>query len=580
MNHSTPPAPKKLISDLRSQRWFGQGPMSFGRRSRMMQNGWELNEFVGRPVIAIINTWSDLNTCHRHLRARAEHVKRGVLHSGGFPVELPALSLSERNVAPSTMLYRNLLAMETEELIRSHPVDGVVLMGGCDKTTPALLMGAISTDIPAIYLPAGFMMSGLWRGEKLGSSTAGWKYGQEVMAGNLPIEAFFEIEALCAPTVGTCNDMGTASTMTALAEVLGFVLPGGSSMPAVDAGGERLAVAVGRRAVEMVWEDLKPSDILSAASFRNAAIVNAGLGGSTNAAIHLLALAGRAGVAFSLDDLDRLSRLVPVLANVSPSGRFLMEDFHRAGGLRALMARLQEHLELECMTVGGTTLGATCKGATVFDDDVIRSLNNPVAHEALAVLRGNLAPDGCVIKPSAASPSLFKHRGRAIVFENSQQLNKLIHDPALDVDENCVLVLRNEGPQGGPGMPECGMVPIPQKLAQRGVRDMVRISDARMSGTSYGTCVLHVSPEAFVGGPLALVQTGDIIELDVPGRRLDLDVDPSELARRREKLVAPQPYASRGYATLYGAHVTQAHLGCDFDFLNGKGGVPEPHVHL
>ena len=571
---------RKQPAELRSHRWFGKGPLSFGRRSRMLQNGWELDEFVDRPVIAIINTWSDLNTCHRHLRARAEDVKRGVLLAGGFPVELPAMSLSERNVAPTAMLYRNFLAMETEELIRCHPVDGAVLLGGCDKTTPALLMGAISADIPSIYAPAGFMLSGSWRGERLGSSSAGWKYGQELAVGNISLEDFLEVERTCAPTVGTCNDMGTASTMTALAEVLGFSLPGASSVPAVDALGTRLAVEAGRRVVEMAWCDLKPSDLLTEASFRNAAAVCSAMGGSTNATIHLTALAGRAGVKLSLDDLDAMARRVPVLANVHPSGEYLMEDFYWAGGIRALLSRVQDSLTLDCATVNGRTLGENIDGAKVYNAEVIRPMTKPIAEGALAVLRGNLAPDGCVIKPSAATTSLLRHQGRAIVFEDLDDLGARIHDPDLDVDETTVLILRNEGPRGGPGMPECGMLPIPQKLARAGVRDMVRISDARMSGTSYGTCILHVSPEAYVGGPLALVNSGDVIELDVPERRIELRVSKRELDERRSKWQARKPHATRGYQALYSEHVTQAHLGCDFDCLASSGGVPEPDVHL
>jgi dihydroxy-acid dehydratase len=546
----------------------------------MLQNGWELDEFVGRPVIAIINTWSDLNTCHRHLRERAQDVKRGVLHAGGFPVELPAMSLSERNVAPSAMLYRNFLAMETEELIRSHPVDGAVLLGGCDKTTPALLMGAISADIPSAYVPAGFMLSGSWRGERLGSSSAGWKYGQELAVGNISVEDFFEVERTCAPTAGTCNDMGTASTMTALAEVLGFSLPGASSVPAVDALGMRLAVEAGRRIVEMAWCDLKPSDLLTEASFRNAAAASAALGGSTNAAIHLIALAGRAGVKLSLDDLDGITRGVSVLTNVSPSGEYLMEDFYRAGGIRALLSRVRDCLALDCATVNGRTLGENIEGAQIYNADVIRPTTEPIAEGALAVLRGNLAPDGCVIKPSAATNSLLRHQGRAVVFEDLDDLAARIHHPDLEVDESSVLILRNEGPQGGPGMPECGMLPIPQKLARSGVRDMVRVSDARMSGTSYGTCILHVSPEAYVGGPLALVKTGDAIDLDVPGRSIELRVSDQELDERRASWQRPKPRETRGYRYLFSRHVTQAHLGCDFDYLTGSGGVPEPDVHL
>jgi dihydroxy-acid dehydratase len=571
---------RRKPEELRSHRWFGKGPWSLGRNSRMLQNGWERAEFVGRPVIAIINTWSDLNTCHRHLRARAEDVKRGVLNAGGFPVELPAMSLSERNVAPTAMLYRNFLAMETEELVRCHPVDAAVLLGGCDKTTPGLLMGAISADIPSIYAPAGFMLSGSWRGERLGSSSAGWKYGQKFMDGKISFEEFLEIEQTCAPTVGTCNDMGTASTMTALAEVLGFSLPGASSVPAVDALGMRLAFEAGRRIVEMTWCDLKPSDMLTEAAFRNAAAVCAALGGSTNAAIHLIALAGRAGVKLSLDDLDAMVRGVPVLANVHPSGEYLMEDFYWAGGIRALMSRIQNRLALNCATVNGRTLGENLEGAQVHNANVIRPMTEPIAEEALAVLRGNLAPDGCVIKPSAATASLLRHQGRAVVFENVDDLNARVHDSDLEVDEDSVLVLRNEGPQGGPGMPECGMLPIPEKLALKGVQDMVRISDARMSGTSFGTCILHVSPEAYVGGPLALVKTGDVIDLDVPARRIELRVPENELKERRSKWQPPKKKAIRGYQALFSKYVTQAHLGCDFEYLAGSGGVPEPDIHL
>ncbi len=571
---------RRQAHELRSHAWMGKGPFSFGRRSRFVQNGYELDEFVGRPVIAIVNTWSDLNTCHAHFGERVEQIKRGVVRAGGFPVELPAMSLGERTVAPSTMMYRNFLAMETEELLRSHPVDGAVLMGGCDKTTPALLMGAISANLPSIYVPAGFMMSGTFRGEKLGAASAGWKYGHELIAGRVSFDDFLEVEARCAPTAGTCNDMGTASTMTAVAEVLGFSLTGASSVSAVDALGARLAVAAGRRIVDLVWEDVKPSDLLSEASFENAAITCAALGGSTNAAIHLLAMAGRAGVKLDLRRLDALARETSVRANVSPSGEHLMEDFARAGGLSALLAALGDVLRRGTRTVTGRTLSENVSGAVVHDTDVIRDASDPVAPEALAILYGNLAPDGAVIKPSAASAGLLVHRGRALVFEDHRDLERRIHDPTLDVDATSVLVLRNEGPRGGPGMPECGMLPIPMKLAQKGVGDMVRISDARMSGTSHGTCVLHVAPEAWLGGPLALVRDGDFIELDVGARRLHLDVPDGELARRREEWKAPPRRFLRGYASLFSDHVTQASEGCDFGWLAGREGVEEPAVHI
>jgi dihydroxy-acid dehydratase len=567
-------------SDLRSHRWFGRGPFSFGHRSRTLQMGYRLDEFSGRPVIGIINTWSDLNTCHAHLRERAQAIKRGVWQAGGFPVELPALSLGEILVKPTTMLYRNLLAMETEELLRSHPIDGAVLMGGCDKTTPGLLMGAISMDIPAVYVPAGFMLSGNWRGEKLGSGVDAWKYAPELMAGNISYDDWLEIEQGSARSVGTCNTMGTASTMTAAAEVLGFSLPGASSTPAADSLGTRLASAAGQRIVAMVWEDLRPSRLLSDDSFYNSVCVNLALGGSTNAVIHLVALARRAGFSLDLEMFDRMGREVSVHANIAPSGKYLMEDFYRAGGLPALIERLRDRLRLGTRTVTGKTLGENVAGAQVHDDDVIRALDRPIAIEALAVLKGNLAPNGCVIKPCAASSRLLRHTGRAVVFSDYNDLEARLHAPDLEVDENSVLVLKNAGPLGGPGMPEWGMLPLPMKLIQRGVRDMVRISDARMSGTSYGTCVLHVSPESFVGGPLALVQTGDLIALDVPARSLELEVDDAELTRRREAWKPPKPRFLRGYGAMFCQHVSQAHEGCDFDYLAGREPTEEPEIHV
>jgi dihydroxy-acid dehydratase len=533
--------------------------------------GYDREDFAGKPVIAVVNTWSEINPCHTHLRDRAESVKRGVWQAGGFPVEVPAISLSEPFMKPSTMLYRNLLAMETEELLRSYPFDGAVLLGGCDKTTPGLIMGAVSVGLPFIFVPCGPMMRARWRGNTLGSGSDVWKYWAELRAGNITQADWDEIEERIASTPGHCMTMGTASTMTSAAEALGVTLPGAASIPAADSDHPRMAVESGRRIVAL------PSSPLTRESFENAISVVLALGGSTNAVIHLIAMAGRAGVPLTLDRFDELSRGVPVLANIRPSGKYLMQDFFEAGGLRALMARLDLH---DVMTVSGQTVSANVAGAEVFDDDVIRPRSNPVREEAgLAILRGSLAPDGCVIKHSAADPSLLRHRGRAVVFEDYDDMNARIDDPALEVDASSVLVLRNAGPLGAPGMPEWGMLPIPKKLLEQGVRDMVRISDARMSGTSYGTCVLHVAPESFVGGPLALVQTGDEIELDVPARRIDLLVAEDELAARRSVWVPRPRPASRGYTQLFADHVTQANLGCDFDFLEGAGGVDEPAIH-
>jgi dihydroxy-acid dehydratase len=525
-------------------------------------------------VVAIVNTWSDINPCHTHLRARAEDVKRGVWQAGGFPLEIPALSLSEPFMKPSTMLYRNLLAMETEELLRSYPFDGAVLMGGCDKTTPALIMGALSAGLPFIYVPAGPMLRARWRGTTLGSGSDVWKYWAELRAGGITEADWEGIEERIASSPGHCMTMGTASTMTAAAEALGVCLPGASSIPAADSEHPRMCVAAGRRIVALAAEGMPE---LGEASFENAVRVVLALGGSTNAVIHLVAMAGRAGVGLTLDRFDALSREVPVLANIRPSGKYLMQDFFEAGGLRALMSRLE--LE-DAPTVAGGSLLDGLASAEVFDEDVIRPLSEPVsASGGLAVLRGSLAPDGCVIKHSAASPELLRHRGPAVVFEDYADLKARVDDPALEVTRDSVLVLRNAGPLGGPGMPEWGMLPIPKKLLAEGVRDMVRISDARMSGTAYGTCVLHVAPESFVGGPLALVRSGDIVSLDVPARRLDLEVAEAELAARRSVWVPREFPAGRGYERLFAEHVTQADAGCDFDFLHGAAGVPEPAIY-
>lgn len=572
---------KKTPDQLRSHRWFGVSDLrSFGHRARARQMGYGPDDFAGKPIIAILNTWSDLSTCHSHFRTRADEVKRGVWQAGGFPVEVPAMPVNETYMKPSPMMYRNFLAMETEELLRSQPVDGVVLMGGCDKTTPGLLMGAMSMNLPAIYLPAGPMLRGNWNGQVLGSGTDMWKYWAEKCAGNISDCEWSEMENGIARSAGHCMTMGTASTMTAMAEALGLSLPGASSIPAVDAGHSRMATDCGRRIVEMVWEDLKPRDILTEASFANAITVDMAIGGSTNAIIHLVAMAGRAGLKLDLQTFDRISKRTPMIANLRPSGQYLMEDFYYAGGLRALLNELRELLVLDCSTVSGKPIGAGLETARVFNPDVIRPLAEPVsASGGTAILYGNLAPDGAVIKPTAAEPRLLKHTGRAVVFRDYNDMAARIDDEDLTVDESSVLVLQNAGPVGGPGMPEWGMLPIPRKLLRQGVRDMVRLSDARMSGTSYGACVLHISPESFVGGPLALVRDGDVIELDVPARRLHLQVSDEELARRREAWRPPARRYERGFGALYTAHVTQANQGCDFDFLHDGAETPEPEIH-
>lgn len=574
---------KKTYKDLRSARWYAPDDLrSFGHRSRTLQMGYDKEDWEGRPIIAIINTWSDINPCHAHFKQRAEDVKRGVLQAGGFPIELPAISLSENFVKPTTMLYRNLLAMETEELIRSHPVDGAVLMGGCDKTTPGLVMGAISAGVPMIYVPAGPMLRGNYKGQALGSGSDGWKYWDERRAGNLSAEEWSDVEAGIARSYGTCMTMGTASTMTAMAETLGLTIPGASSIPAADSGHIRMAIQTGRRIVDMVWEDLTPDKILDRRAFDNAAIVAMSMGCSTNAVIHLIAMARRAGVMLTLEDLDGFSRQVPVIANVRPSGdTYLMEDFYYAGGLRGLMSRLTDHLKGDAMTVSGKTLGETLAGAEVYNDDVIRPLDNPLyAEGSLALLRGNLAPQGCVIKPSACDPRFNHHQGPALVFDSYPEMKKAVDDENLDVTADHVLVLRGAGPQGGPGMPEWGMLPIPKKLLKEGVRDMLRMSDARMSGTSYGACILHVSPESHVGGPLALLKTGDIVKIDIPGRTIDMLVDEDELERRRAAWTPPQPKFERGYGWMFAQHIRQADEGCDFDYLETQFGAPtgEPDI--
>lgn len=575
------PRRRKGVEELRSQRWFGRDDLrTFGHRSRAKQLGYAVEDFLGKPVIAILNTWSDANTCHSHFRTRAEEVKRGVWQAGGFPLEMPVLSLGETYMKPSPMLYRNLLAMETEEILRSNPIDGVVLMGGCDKTVPALLMGATSMNLPALFLPAGPMLRGSWRGQVLGSGSDAWKYWAEMRAGRLDECAWREIEDGIARSPGTCMTMGTASTMAAAVEALGMSLPGACSIPAVDSAHSRLASASGRRIVEMVFDDLKPRDVLSTEAFENAVTATMALGGSTNAIVHLIAMAGRAGARLDLDRFDALSRRTPLLGNLRPSGEYLMEDFHYAGGLRGLLSRLTDLLHLACPTVSGHSLGEALAGAEVFNDAVIAPREKPLAEEGgVAVLRGNLCPRGAVIKHTAMDPRFRTHSGPAVVFRDYDDLDRRIDDPALEVTPDSVLVLQNAGPLGGPGMPEWGMLPLPKKLLEQGVRDMVRISDARMSGTSYGACVLHVAPESFVGGPLAFVRDGDTIELDVPARRLTLRVDDAELAARRAGWTPPTFPHPRGFGALYARHVTQADTGCDFDFLQGTAPVPEPPIH-
>ena len=568
---------------LRSDRWFAPDDLrSFGHRSRMMQLGYAEEDFVGKPVIGILNTWSELNTCHSHFPERVKDVKRGVLQAGGFPVEMPSLSVDESFTKPTSMLYRNMLAMETEEMIRSHPLDGVVLMGGCDKTTPGLVMGAISAGVPMIYLPAGPMLRGNYAGKVLGSGSDAWKYWDERRAGNVTDEEWRGVQGGIARSAGVCMTMGTASTMTAIADALGLTLPGASSIPAVDAEHQRMSAGCGRRIVEMVAEELTPDRILTATAFRNAAIVAMATGCSTNAVVHLIAMARRAGVPMTLDELDELGRVTPLIANVRPSGKdYLMEDFYYAGGLRALMKQLESRLDCSALTVTGRSMGENLEGAKVYNDDVIRSLDNPVyAEGSLAVLRGNLCPDGAVIKPAACDPKYHIHEGPALVFDSYPEMKKAIDDENLDVTPDHVLVLRNAGPLGGPGFPEWGMLPIPKALIKKGHRDMVRISDARMSGTSYGACVLHVAPESFVGGPLALLKTGDIVRLDLPQRRLDMLVSEEEIASRRAAWQAPAPRYERGYGYLFSKHVTQADQGCDFDFLQTDFGrtAGEPDI--
>ncbi|HYB10715.1 MAG TPA: L-arabinonate dehydratase [Alphaproteobacteria bacterium] len=572
---------KRKAQDLRSHRWFGVDDLrAFGHRSRMLQMGYSREDFAGKPVIAIINTWSDINPCHAHFRTRVEEVKQGVWQAGGFPLEFPALSLSEPHVKPTTMLYRNLLAMETEELLRSHPVDGAVLMGGCDKTTPALLMGAISMNLPAIFMPAGPMLRGNWAGHVLGSGSDTWKYWAERGAGKITEETWREIEGGIARSYGHCMTMGTAATLTAIAETLGMTLPGASSIPAADASHPRMARDSGRAIVEMTWQNRRPSDVLSRGAFENALTVQMALGGSTNAIIHLIALARRAGIPLSLDDVDAASRKMSVIANLRPAGTFLMEDFYYAGGLRGLLETIRNAIKTDCLTVNGRTIGENIADAPVHDRDVIRTLDRAIyAEGATAVLYGNIAPKGCVMKPAAAEKRFLRHTGPALVFSDYNEMAANINREDLEVTPDHAIVLQNAGPVGGPGMPEWGMLPIPQKLLKQGVRDMLRISDARMSGTSYGACVLHVSPESHIGGPFAAVRTGDTVSIDVEKRCIDVKLSESEIQRRLAEWSPPPRDYPRGYNRMFAAHITQAHEGCDFDFLEGTAPLPEPEIH-
>ena len=562
---------KKTADQLRSARWFAPDDLrSFGHRSRMMQMGLGPEDWEGRPVIGILNTWSEMNPCHLHFRDRAEDVKKGIAQAGGLGLEIPTISIDESFTKPTSMLYRNMIAMETEETIRSHPLDGVVLMGGCDKSTPGLTMGAISAGVPFIFLPAGPMLRGNYAGRALGSGSDAWKFWDERRAGTISAEEWVGVEGGIARSYGHCMTMGTASTMTAIAEAMGLTLPGATSIPAADAGHKRMSASCGRRIVDMVWEDLTPDKIITPAAVQNAATVAMATGCSTNAVVHLLAMARRAGVALELSDLDALGRTTPLIANIRPLGssEYLMEDFYFAGGLRALMDQLGDKLDRSAITCTGKPLEEGIAGAPVYNDDVIRPLSNPVYKEgSLAALKGNLCPNGAVIKPAACDPKFHHHEGPALVFDSYPEMKAAIDDENLDVTPDHVLVLRNAGPQGGPGMPEWGMLPMPKALLKQGHRDMLRISDARMSGTSYGACILHVAPESFVGGPLALLKTGDIVRMDLEARTLDMLVDEDELAARRAAWKAPEPRFERGWGYMFQRHVGQADQGCDFDYL-------------
>jgi dihydroxy-acid dehydratase len=569
--------PKPKYPVRRSQAWFGKDDRDgFMHRSWIKNQGYPHDEFDGRPVIGICNTWSELTPCNGHFRELAEFVKRGVYEAGGFPLEFPVMSLGETQLRPTAMLFRNLASMDVEESIRGNPIDGVVLLMGCDKTTPSLMMGAASCDLPTIGLSGGPMLNGKFRGQDIGSGTGVWMMSEMVRAGEMSMEEFTAAESCMHRSKGSCMTMGTASTMASMVEALGMSLPHNAAIPAPDTRRNRLAQLTGRRIVEMVNEDLRMSKILTRQAFENAIRTNAAIGGSTNAVIHLLAMAGRMGVPLTLDDFDRLGAEVPCLLNLQPSGKFLMEDFYYAGGLPAVLREIAPLLHRDALTVNGRTLGENTADAPCYNREVILTPDAPfMADAGIAVLRGNLAPDGAVIKPSAASAHLLKHRGRAVVFENIEDFHARIDDPDLDIDEYCVMVLKNCGPRGYPGMSEVGNMPLPPKVLQKGITDMVRISDGRMSGTAYGTVVLHTSPEAAAGGTLALVRNGDVIELDVPARRLHLEVSEDELTRRRIEWQPPSP-PTRGWAKIYVDHVQQAHLGADLDFLVGGSGAEVP----
>jgi dihydroxy-acid dehydratase len=571
----------EAVAALRSRRWFVPADLrSFGHRSRAKQMGWAEEDWKDRPIIAILNTWSELNPCHIHFRMLVDHIKKGVYQAGGFPVEVPVLSLSETFMKPTTMFYRNLLAMETEEVLRCHPIDGSILLGGCDKNIPALLMGAITANLPTLFVPGGPMLRGNWHGKVLGSGSDSWKYWDELRAGNITESEWCEIEDGIARSHGHCMTMGTASTMTAIAEALGFCLPGASTIPASDSAHPRMAAAAGRQIVANVWAHLTPDKIATADAFHNALVTDMAIGGSTNAIVHLLAMARRAGVKLDLPDFDRISAQTPWLLNLRPAGEFLMEDFYYAGGLSALLKELGHHLRAEALTVTGKSIGENIASAQNYNQQVIRPLGNALSAEGgTTILSGNICPNGAVIKHAAAQPHLLQHTGPAIVFANYNELAANIDDPDLDVTADSVIVLQSGGPVGAPGMPEWGMLPIPKKLLEQGVRDMLRISDARMSGTSYGACVLHVAPESAVGGPFALVRTGDTITLDVPAKKLTLNVSDEELAKRKAAWQPPAPYSHRGYASLFINQVTQADEGCDFKFLHPAGNQLEPQIH-
>jgi len=567
------------MQKLRSQDWYGKNDKDgFCHRSWMKNQGWPQDVFTGRPVIGICNTYSELNPCNAHFRELAEWVKRGVWEAGGFPLEFPVMSLGESQLRPTAMLFRNLASMDVEESIRGNPMDGVVLMMGCDKTTPSLMMGAASVDLPTIGLSGGPMLKGIHKGQELGSGTSLLRMADELAAGTLPLCEFLDAEGAMNRSKGHCMTMGTASTMASMVEALGMAMPGNAAIPAVDARRNTLAQLTGRRIVEMVKEDLRMSKILTRKAFENAIFNNAAIGGSTNAVIHLLAMARRVGVPLCLDDWDRLGSHLPCLVNLLPSGEHLMEDFYYAGGVPVVLRELAEAgvLHRDAVTVNGKTIWENVEKAECWNRDVIRTFANPFkAHAGIAVVRGNIAPNGCVIKPSAASEQLLRHRGRAVVFENVEELHSRVVDESLDIDEHCVMVLKNCGPRGYPGMAEVGNMPLPPKVLRRGIRDMVRISDARMSGTAYGTTLLHVSPEAAAGGPLALVQNGDMIQLDVPARKVTLEVEDRVLEQRRAKWTPPE-MPTRGWAKLYVDHVLQAHEGADLDFLVGCSGSAVP----